>query len=442
MERTVSMMYKNNFYDNSEYQGSPKSRLDLPAVVEETASSSHKRRRTSKKGRKKTIHKMVVLALCCSAIGGAFGTGITQLAQAASGNAASTIYEGTRSSSLINVAQVNTEEEMTAAEIYALYVNATVGITTEATTNYFGHVTAAATSGSGFIITEDGYIVTNYHVIEGADTITVTDFDGNAYEAALVGYDESNDLAILKIEAEGLTTVVIGDSDNMNVGDEVIAIGNPLGELTFSLTSGSISALNREVTLSDGVTMELIQTDCAINSGNSGGALFNMYGEVIGITNAKYSSGSSGEASVDNIGFAIPINSVMDVIESIIETGYISSPYIGVSVSDVGDQYQSLGLPSGAAVEYVSEDSPAEAAGIQANDIITAVNGEEIEGSSGLKKAVENAEIGDTLALTVYRQGEILEISVTVEEQLSSAAGQETQSVPGAARAENGAPSN
>lgn len=153
--------------------------------------------------------------------------------------------------------------------------------------------------------------------------------------------------------------MVLGDSDNLNVGDPVVAIGNPLGELTFSLTSGAVSALDREITLSSSLTMNLIQTDCAINSGNSGGALFNLYGEVVGITNAKYSgSGSSSEASIDNIGFAIPINQVRSIVESIIENGYIVKPYIGVTVGNVSDEMQSYGLPQGAAVRSVTEDGP------------------------------------------------------------------------------------
>ena len=325
----------------------------------------------------------------------------------------STINVGNRSSSIINVNNVNTEEEMSAAEIYATYVNSTVGITTETTTNYFGHTTTSAASGSGFILTADGYIVTNYHVIENAQKIQVTTYDNTSYNALLVGYDESNDIAVLKIEAENLTPVVIGDSSNMNVGDDVVAIGNPLGELTFSLTGGKVSALNREVTTSEGVTMELIQTDCAINSGNSGGALFNMHGEVIGITNAKYSTSSSSEASIDNIGFAIPISNVIDIIESIIEKGYVSTPYIGVTVTNASAQYSF----DGALVAGVSTNSPAQEAGLQEGDVITAVNGEAITGSSDLKSKISSSEVGDILSLEVYRNGETIQINVTVGEQ-------------------------
>ena len=333
-----------------------------------------------------------------------------------------TVNEGKRPTSVINTASIDTSKQMTAAEVYAKNVNSTVGITTQVTTNYWGYTTQSAASGSGFIYSSDGYILTNFHVIESASSIKVTLYDGTSYDAKLVGYDESNDIAVLKIDAENLTPVTIGDSDNLNVGDSVIAIGNPLGELTFSLTSGAVSALDREVTMSNNVTMNLIQTDCAINSGNSGGALFNLYGEVIGITNAKYSSsGSSGEASIDNIGFAIPINSVRSIVESIIKNGYIVKPYIGVSVEDVSSEMTSYGLPAGAVVRSVTDGAPAAQAGLQANDIITAVDGTEITGSNDLVQIVTAKKAGDTLKLSVYRQGQTLELTVTVAEQKQSA---------------------
>ena len=204
------------------------------------------------------------------------------------------------------------------------------------------------------------------------------------------------------------------------MGEDVIAIGNPLGELTFSLTAGVVSALDREVTVSSGVTMKLIQTDCAINSGNSGGALFNMYGEVVGITNAKYSS-SSG-VSVDNIAFAIPIDDVYGIAQSIIENGGLIKPYIGVSVSDVSVQMQRYGLPKGAAVQSVTSGSPAEKAGLQANDIITKVNDTAISSASSLTKLINAASSGDTLRLTVYRQGATVTLTVTVSEHLQTTA--------------------
>lgn len=379
-----------------------------------------------RKGKSGTI---IAFALCCSLIGGAMGAGgYAVCSKVLSGQADSseiaedtvTILQGYRENTALNVSYLDTGCEMTASEIYAANVNSTVGITTSVTTNYFGFQTTAAASGSGFILTENGYIVTNYHVIEDANAIKVTTYDDTTYEAELIGYDESNDLAVLKVDGEDLMPVVLGDSDQMNVGDSVIAIGNPLGELTFSLTSGSISALNREITINN-TAMNLIQTDCAINSGNSGGALFNTYGEVIGITNAKYSSsGSSGEASIDNIGFAIPINSVSEIIKSIIEDGYIMKPYIGVSLSDLGSAYQRFGL-TGAVIQNVEEGSPASDAGLQQNDIITKVNGTDISGTDDLTSTISSAEDGEVLMLTVYRQGETMEIEVELSMRQQSA---------------------
>ena len=335
------------------------------------------------------------------------------------------IFEGKRELAIIDINEVDTSKIMTPAEVYATNVNSTVGITTSVTTtNFWGYQTTSPASGSGFVLTEDGYILTNHHVFEGSDSVSVTFYDGTNLPAEIIGYDKSNDIAVLKVNAENLKPVVLGDSDNMNVGDEVIAIGNPLGELTFTLTAGAVSALDREVTTSSGVTMNLMQTDCAINSGNSGGALFNLYGEVIGITNAKYSSNSSSEASIDNIGFAIPVNSIRGIVTSIIEKGYIAKPYIGVSVGDVSSETQSYGLPNGAAIKEVAKDSPAEEAGLEVNDIITHVDGEAIESSSALVKIISNKSAGDKLKLTVYRQGETLELELTVSETVQSATSQ------------------
>lgn len=376
--------------------------------------------------KKKHSHKAVravALVLCCALVGGAAGTAGALIVSNRSKEAenTTTVYQGQRENTVLQLAQVDTGKEMTAAEVYAANVNSTVGITTSITTNFWGYQTTSAVSGSGFIITEDGYILTNYHVIEDSNAITVSLYDGTTYDATLIGYDESNDIAVLKVDAQGLTPVVLGDSENVNVGDTVIAIGNPLGELTFSLTQGVVSALNREVTFSGNVTMDLIQTDCAINSGNSGGALFNLHGEVIGITNAKYSSRSGSGASIDNIGFAIPMNHIKSIVQSIMEKGYISKAYIGVTVTDVSAETQRYGLPQGASVYAVAEDSPAEEAGLQVSDIITKVNDTEITGSSDLVRTVGNAAVGDVLNLTVYRQGQTLELTVTVGEQIQSA---------------------
>lgn len=367
------------------------------------------------------------LLLVCTLLGAGVGATVALLLTGRTGTGSTTLLEGSHRRIELQLEQVETGTLMSAAEIYATQVNSTVGITTSITTNYFGYRTTSAASGSGVILTADGYLVTNYHVIEDADSIRVTTYDDTVYEATLIGSDEENDIAVLKIDATGLSPVILGSSSVLNVGDGVVAIGNPLGELTFSLTTGAVSALNREVTLSTGVTMDLIQTDCAINSGNSGGALFNMYGELVGITNAKYSSSSSSSsASIDNIGFAIPIDSVRSLLTDLIEQGYIEKPYIGVSVADLGQEAKRYGLPEGAAVRAVTDGSPADAAGLQVNDIITAVDGTAIGDSAALQSAIRRCEIGDTLTLTVYRQGTTLTLTVTVGAQRSGAAASTT----------------
>ena len=376
-----------------------------------------------------TAGKLVAVALSCSLLGGVVGAATTTLFQFNAGtdtipsenkNSVSTIVEGHRENAVLDVTKVETGKVMSAAEVYATNVNSTVGITTSITTNFWGYQTTSAASGSGFIFSDDGYILTNFHVVEDSSSITVAMYDGKNYDAKLVGYDEGNDVAVLKIDANNLVPAVLGNSDNVNVGDSVVAIGNPLGELTFSLTSGTISAKDRDITMSGGSSMRLMQTDCAINSGNSGGALFNMYGEVIGITNAKYSSNSNSETSVDNIGFAIPINKARSIAESIIEKGYVSKPYIGVSLTTVSAETQSYGLPQGAAVKNVAKDSPAATAGLKINDIITHIDGKAIRGSSDLVGILGNASVGDSLKLTVYRQGNTLELTVVVGEQIQS----------------------
>lgn len=378
-----------------------------------------------KKKKKSGSGKIVAVALCCSLVGGILGAfggvAATRLLLPDVPKTTAGVLEGQRENTVIDITKIDTSKVMTPAEVYAANVHSTVGITTSVTTNFWGYQTTSAASGSGFIISDDGYILTNHHVVEDSNSITVSFYDGSSKDAQLVGYDASNDIAVLKVDAQGLSPVVLGDSDNLNVGDTVLAIGNPLGELTFSLTVGAVSALEREVTTSAGVTMNLMQTDCAINSGNSGGALFNLYGEVIGITNAKYSSSSSSEASIDNIGFAIPLNSIRSIVKSIIEKGYISKPYIGVSVSNVSEETQSYGLPQGAAIKGVVEDSPAAAAGLQVNDIITHIDGQQITGSSDVVSIVGDCEIGQKLNLKVYRQGKTLDLTLTVGEQIQQA---------------------
>ena len=403
------------YFDDSLYETSEQKEAPTEQMPQMPSQKKHK-----KSGAGKAVALVLVCALVsgCMGVGGAFlGSQLVRQGQPETvlSDGVSTVMKGVRETSVLQIQQIDSSKTLSAAEVYAANVNSTVGIVTSAvTTNFWGQRTTSAAAGSGFLFTDDGYILTNYHVVQGADSVTVSTYDGTKYDAKIIGFDESNDVAVLKIDAEGLTPVVIGNSDNLNVGDSVVAIGNPLGELTFSLTSGTVSALDREVTMSSGISMELIQTDCAINSGNSGGALFNMHGEVVGITNAKYSGSSGSGASIDNIAFAIPINDVYSIVTSIIEKGYIEKPYIGVSVLDVSDETQKYGLPKGATVQTVTDDGPAKAAGLQVNDIITKVDDTEITGSSDLVKTIGQCKPGQEITLTVYRQGQTLELKVTV----------------------------
>ena len=314
--------------------------------------------------------------------------------------------------------------ELSPADLYEQNVNSTVGITISGeTSSRYGYGYTYQASGSGFIITSDGYILTNYHVISGSKTVTVATYDHNTYDAKVIGYDASNDIAVIKIDAENLKPVTLGDSDTLRVGESVYAIGNPLGELTFSLTGGIVSALSRNVQTEAGTSMSLIQTDCAINSGNSGGALFNTRGEVIGITNAKYSSsGMSSEAEIDNIGFAIPINSVKRIVTSIIENGYVLKPYIGISVSPLSEETAKIiGIKAGAVVQDVTEDAPADKAGLKNHDVIVKVGDTDINDSNDLVQVISKSDPGDVLTFYIYRQGQEITLDVEIGSKTESA---------------------
>lgn len=314
-------------------------------------------------------------------------------------------------------------DELSPADLYEENVNSTVGITISAkTTSRYGYGYTYEASGSGFIISDDGYVLTNYHVISGYDKVTVATYDQETYDATVIGYDESSDIAVLKIDAGNLKPVTLGDSGKLRVGDTVYAIGNPLGELTFSLTRGNVSALSRNISTESGSSMGLIQTDCAINSGNSGGALFNTSGEVIGITNAKFSSSGSMEAEIDNIGFAIPINSVKRIVTSIIENGYVLKPYIGIAVSPLSEESAGIiGIKSGAVVQDVTADAPADKAGIKVNDVITKVDDKVIRDSTDLVQVIADTDPGEIVTFSIYRQGKELTLPVEVGSKTESA---------------------
>ena len=312
----------------------------------------------------------------------------------------------------------DTGKSLTPKEVYAMNVNATVGIATQITTNVWGQVASASASGSGFILTSDGYVVTNNHVVEGATSVTVKLYNGDEYDAEVVGTDEMNDVALLKIDATGLQAVTIGDSDQIEVGEEVIAIGNPLGELTFTMTAGVVSALDREIN-TDGKPINMLQTDVAINSGNSGGALFDMNGNVIGITSAKYSGSTSSGASIEGISFAIPINDALRVVYDLQQYGHVTGrAYLGVTVKDLDSTTAATyGLPSGPMIQSVEADGCAEKAGLQQGDIIIGFNGAEISSYTDLVAALNKCHSGDTATIKVFRGGAEVDATITLDER-------------------------
>ena len=313
--------------------------------------------------------------------------------------------------------QVPAEEGLTPSQIYANNVGAVVAVANEGVqTNIFGQQSQTASSGSGFIISADGYVVSNYHVVEGAQKLTVITYDGTEHEAELVGYDSANDVSLMKIKAENLPHVTLGSSDELVVGDQVFAIGNPLGELTSTLTVGYVSAKERMVTTEVG-SISMIQTDAAINSGNSGGPLFNTKGEVVGITTAKYSGTSGSGASIEGIGFAIPIDDVNGIINDLKEFGYVTSAYIGVSVRDVDSYGVGYGLPAGAFIEEIVKGAAAEKAGLQVWDIIVELGGHEVSCVNDLLLALRKMDAGETTTVTVYRTGQRMTLNITLEEK-------------------------
>lgn len=374
--------------------------------------------------------RIAALILACAVVGGGAGVGGAALYSSVFASQPSVIYQNTQPiSTQADPVASSSGQAMTPEQLYAANVDACVGITVSTTmTNIFGYTSTSAASGSGFVITADGYIVTNYHVIEDAVkdssvSITVSFHDGSSYPATLVGGEEDNDVAVLKIEASGLQTVTLGDSDQLKVGQAVMAIGNPLGELTYSLTDGLISALDRLITTgsgNDSTTMNMLQTNCAINPGNSGGPLFNSYGEVIGITTAKYSTSSSG-TNVEGLGFAIPISDVQAIITDIIENGQVTGKaYLAIKAGTMTEQMAAqynIGITEGVFVYSTESGGAGERAGLQLGDVITKVNDTAITSMTDLSAAKKNYKAGDTVTLTVYRNGEYITLDLTFDEQ-------------------------
>ena len=314
---------------------------------------------------------------------------------------------------------------LTTEQVADLVSPSVVVITTEQVVysqwSWYGQNQVESGAGSGVIISSDGYILTCAHVVDGASNITVTINDKD-YTATLVGEDTTSDIAVIKIDANGLTPATVGDSDSLKVGQNVMAVGNPLGELGGTVTGGMISALNRSVTIqgtNSTNTMSLIQMDASVSPGNSGGGLFNMNGELVGIVNAKSSS-----SDAEGLGFAIPINDAIKVAQELLENGYVTGrPYLGISYLAVTDAQtaQQLGVNSyGVYIMEVVKGGPAEQAGLKAGDRIVSIDGSEIASKDDLGTLMQKHAAGDPLSITVARDGQMQTVSVTLGEKTSS----------------------
>ena len=314
---------------------------------------------------------------------------------------------------------------LTTAQVAEMVSPSVVVITTEQVVysqwSWYGQNQVESGAGSGVIISSDGYILTCAHVVDGASNITVTIGDQD-YTATLVGEDTTSDIAVVKIDATGLTPATVGDSDSLKVGESVMAVGNPLGELGGTVTSGIVSALNRSVSIqgtSSVNTMSLIQMDASVSPGNSGGGLFNMNGELVGIVNAK-----SSDSDAEGLGFAIPINDAIKVAQELLENGYVTGrPYLGISYYGVTDAQTAaqLGVNSyGVYIVEVVKGGPAEKAGLKAGDRIVSVDGSEVGSQSDLGTLMQNYKAGDTMEITVARDGQMQTVTVTLGEKNSS----------------------
>lgn len=373
-----------------------------------------------KNGKNRLGLKITSLALVCALLGGLVGGGTAYLVSNSSNSDTTEVNVSNRKPTEIQLKTVDGKNPMTDAELYAANVNSVVSINITATSdpNFFGQTTQTAGAGSGFILTPDGYIVTNYHVVGDADTVKVTLYNGDSYDAQYIGGDEDYDIAVIKIEATDLPNVTLGNSDSLNVGDHVLAIGNPLGELTFSMSEGIASSVNRAIDV-DGTPFNMIQVDASINPGNSGGPLMNLYGEVVGIVSAKYSSYS--DTTVEGIGFAIPISDVQTIITDIMENGQVTDKaYMAIKAGSMTEQMAAqynINVTQGVFVYAVEKGGAGEKAGLQLGDVITKLNDTEITSMSDLSMAKKGFKAGDTVTLTVWRGGQEITLSLTFDEQ-------------------------
>lgn len=410
--------YGSNSYGSVNYGMPYTSEYGTSQTNPQAASAPHKKvkqKAPKVKKEKKPVGRgalaviLVVCILCSGALG--FGGGYAATKMFGGGITVNQTTGGTSSSSGTATATRESTGGLSTTEIVSKTADSVVEITTETvSTGSFFQQYVSQGAGSGVIISEDGYILTNNHVIDGANTIKVTLRDATEYDASLIGADSQLDVALLKIEATNLTAATFGDSSAISVGDYAVAIGNPLGRLGGTVTDGIISALDRDVII-DGETMCLMQTNAAINPGNSGGGLFNANGELIGIICAKASSSST---EVEGLGFAIPINKVLDILNDLKQYGYVQGRIdLGMTLTNVTS---TTGYQPGVYVSSVTQGSNAQSAGFQSGDLITKVNGTEVTTVSDVNKIIENLKVGDNVKFSVTRGTKSGELTLTLEE--------------------------
>ncbi|WP_457791902.1 S1C family serine protease [Anaeromassilibacillus sp. SJQ-5] len=372
-------------------------------------------REKPRRDRRKGAFAAVMAACMVFSLGCGFGGGY--LASRLNSTASSSGASGGQPVFYQSVSNNTNKGSLSVAEVAAKAADSVVEINTETvSSSFYGGQRVSQSAGSGVILSADGYIVTNNHVVAGADSITVRTRDGKSYAANLVGTDPDTDLAVLKIEASGLTPAVLGSSDDLVVGETAVAIGNPLGELGGTVTSGIISALSREVTI-DNQTMTLLQTNAAINPGNSGGGLFNSNGELVGVVNAKYA-----KEGVEGLGFAIPINTAKPVIEQLISQGYVSGRVdTGFTPIDLTDEATAMQYRVSRTGVYVYEVTT-NTDGFQSGDLLLSIDGKDIDSMSDYNAALQGRSVGDQLAVVVLRGNRQLSLTLTLRDANASAA--------------------
>ena len=408
------------------YQGSYSSSQTPPPSYQPQTAPREKKHRSGKGA----AAGLVAACMVVSIAGGALGSyGMNYLSQkegtvfyqAVKGNENQEPSGGDTQAPAAGIQAGYTGGALSVSEIAALASPSVVEISTETVSrsNFFGQYIQSG-AGSGVIFSEDGIIITNDHVVDKASSITVRTKDGQSYDATLIGTDSKTDIAVLRIEADGLTPAILGDSDALSVGEYAMAIGNPLGQLGGTVTDGIVSALSREVNV-NGENMTLLQTNAAINPGNSGGGLFNEKGELIGIVNAKSSNGaSSSGASIEGLGFAIPVNTVKNSVQELLDYGYVRGrPALGITllnVQNAQDAFQYRVSRLGVYVQSVTEGGASEKAGVQVGDCIIALGDVAVSTHAEVKSQLNNYAVGDTVQLQVIRDGRTLTLDVTLEE--------------------------